>query len=116
MIIAVDFDGTCVKHAYPNIGEEIPGCTGVLREWARRGARLILWTCREGKTLQDAVNWFAERNIPLAAVNDNVPDITRSFGFSPRKIFANVYLDDRALQFFGGVEDPWGHVEGQIDL
>ena len=31
MIIALDFDGTCVKHAYPKIGEDI-GAVPVLKE------------------------------------------------------------------------------------
>lgn len=25
MIIAVDFDGTCVKHRYPMVGEDVDG-------------------------------------------------------------------------------------------
>lgn len=31
MIIGIDFDGTCVKHAFPKIGEEI-GAAPVLKE------------------------------------------------------------------------------------
>lgn len=30
MIIAVDFDGTCVTHEYPKVGREI-GAVGVLK-------------------------------------------------------------------------------------
>jgi len=58
--IAVDFDGTIVKHRYPEIGEEIPFATDTLRMLIREHHRLILWTVREGKLLQDAIDLGAD--------------------------------------------------------
>ena len=49
MTIAIDFDGTCVTHEYPNIGREIEGCVDVLNELVREGQKLILYTMRSGK-------------------------------------------------------------------
>lgn len=46
-VIAVDFDGTVVTHAYPRIGDEI-GAEPVLRELVANGCRLILLSMRSG--------------------------------------------------------------------
>lgn len=62
LTIAVDFDGTCVTHEYPKIGQEI-GATEVLREIANAGHRIILWTIRSGNELASAIVWFVERGI-----------------------------------------------------
>ena len=56
MIIAVDFDGTIVENKYPAIGEEMPFATDTLRMLINDRHQLILWTVREGKTLEDAIN------------------------------------------------------------
>ena len=37
MIIAVDFDGTIVEHAYPKIGKERPFATATLRQLQKDG-------------------------------------------------------------------------------
>ena len=62
LIIAVDFDGTCVTHEYPNVGKEI-GAAQVLKRITDAGHKIILFTMRSGKELQDAVNWFKENNL-----------------------------------------------------
>lgn len=50
MIIAVDFDGTCVKHRYPMVGEDVDGAVSVLKELVRKGHKIILYTMRSGDT------------------------------------------------------------------
>lgn len=92
LTIAVDFDGTCVDHAYPEIGSSI-GAEPVLKELVERGDRLILWTMRSGKTLDDAVKWFADNGIELFGVNEN-PE--QDWSKSP-KAHADMYIDDLAL-------------------
>ena len=67
-LIAVDFDGTVVTHAYPEIGDDA-GAVPVLKELTDNGCRLILYTMRHGKLLDDAIRWFRERGIPLYAVS-----------------------------------------------
>ena len=57
LLIAIDFDGTCVTHAYPDVGREI-GAPRVLHKIVDAGGQLILWTMRSGSHLEDAVNWF----------------------------------------------------------
>ena len=93
MTIAIDFDGTCVMHEYPNIGKENEGCVDVLKELVREGHKLILYTMRSGKTLKQAVDWFKERGIPLWGINENP---TQSAWTASPKIYANMYIDDAA--------------------
>lgn len=93
VVIAVDFDGTCVTHDYPYIGSDI-GAVPVLRELADTGYHLVLNTMRSGRLEKDAVKWFKENDIPLYGVNCN-PD-QRSWTSSP-KVYADLYIDDAAL-------------------
>jgi hypothetical protein len=93
VVIAVDFDGTCVTHDYPYIGSDI-GAVPVLRELADAGYHLVLNTMRSGRLEKDAVKWFKENDIPLYGVNCN-PD-QRSWTSSP-KVYADLYIDDAAL-------------------
>ena len=76
MTIAVDFDGTIVTHKYPEIGEEIPFAVDTLKMLIRDRHKIILWSVREGKLLEDAVNWCRERGIEFYAVNRDYPEET----------------------------------------
>lgn len=99
MIIAVDFDGTLVEHKYPTIGETIPYVLEFVRQAKSSGNKFILFTCRSGKELSDAVQWCIDNGIAPDAVNDDVEEVKNSdFGRSKScKPFANIYLDDRAV-------------------
>ncbi len=96
-IIAIDFDGTLVENAWPEIGRTIEPVVDYVKYRQSKGARLILWTNRCGKYLDEAVAWCERKGIVLSAVNENLPDIIKAFGGNCRKIFANEYLDDRAV-------------------
>lgn len=93
MIIAVDFDGTCVTHEYPEIGKDI-GAQKVLKKLVDNKHKIILWTMRSGKELQDAVDWFKVNGIPLFGINVNPEQAT--WTTSP-KAYAQLYIDDAAL-------------------
>ena len=93
MIIAVDFDGTCVKHAYPKIGEDI-GAVPVLKRLVSDGHQLVLNTMRSGELLGEAVKWFESNSIKLSGVNHTPRQ--ESWTSSP-KVYAHMYIDDAAL-------------------
>ena len=93
MVIAIDFDGTCVTHEYPYMGSDI-GAVPVLKELTDAGYHLVLNTMRSGKTEKEAVKWFKDNDIPLYGVNKN-PD-QKSWSASP-KVYADLYIDDSAL-------------------
>ena len=105
--IAVDFDGTIVEDRYPEIGQERPFATDTLRMLIKDHHRLILWSVREGETLQQAVDWCHERGVDFWAVNRDYPEeeIHNNNHFS-RKIKADYFIDDRGI---AGLPD-WGQV------
>ena len=96
MKIAVDFDGTIVEHRYPEIGKEVPFATVTLRKLIDEGHKLILWSVREGKLLDEAVAWCEKRGVHFYAVNkdfdEDTPEKSRNFS---RKIKADLFIDDR---------------------
>jgi hypothetical protein len=93
MIIAVDFDGTCVTHDYPRIGEDI-GAIPILKKIVNCGHKLVLFTMRSGQELDDAKHWFLEHGIGLDDVQ-KAPG-QEEWTDSP-KCYANLYIDDAAL-------------------
>lgn len=95
-IIAVDFDGTLCEDCYPEIGKENRPLIAFLKEQQRGGAKLILWTCRCGEALREAVFWCMKHGIFFDAINANVPENILQYGSDSRKIYADIYIDDRA--------------------
>ena len=107
MIIAVDFDGTIVEHRYPHIGKEIPFATQALKQLQAEGHALILWTAREGKLLQEAIDFCEKRGLEFFAINSNYPgEEVDEAGIRARKLHADLFIDDRAV---GGLPD-WGAI------
>lgn len=102
MIIAIDFDGTCVYHDFPRVGKDI-GAIPVLKKLVDNGHQLILFTMRSHNdrgneqkrdVLQDAIDWFNKHDIPLYGVNENPSQYNWT---SSPKPYANIYIDDVAL-------------------
>lgn len=105
MTIAVDFDGTIVEHRYPAIGPEIPFAIETLKQLQAERHRLILWTVREGRLLDEAVAFCRVRGLEFYAVNRDYPEETPEGNASfSRKLKADLFIDDRNL---GGLPD-WG--------
>ena len=112
MTIAVDFDGTIVEHRYPEIGKELPFATETLKMLIKDRHRLILWSVREGKLLDDAVNWCRERGVEFYAVNRDYPEErgTENNNNFSRKLKVDMFIDDRNI---GGLPD-WGTIYRMI--
>ena len=112
MTIAVDFDGTIVKHRYPGIGDEIPFAIQALKMLSNEGHRLILWSVREGELLEQAVEWCRKRGLEFYAVNKDFPEEnpTKNRQYS-RKLKVDMFIDDRNV---GGQPD-WGTIYRMIN-
>jgi hydroxymethylpyrimidine pyrophosphatase-like HAD family hydrolase len=104
--IAVDFDGTIVEHQYPEIGKEKLFAFRTLKELEKMGARLILWTFRTGKELDDAVEFCRKNGIEFYAVNKNYPEEIMDDTVG-RKIDADIYIDDKNVGGFPGWSEIW---------
>ena len=96
MIIAVDFDGTIVQHKFPKIGKEIPFAIKTLKLLQQKGHKLILWTYRSGKELEEAVKFCEEKGLVFHAVNNDYDGEEFDNTYS-RKIYADIYIDDRNI-------------------
>lgn len=108
-IIAVDFDGTIVEDAYPKIGKPQLFAFQTLKELQKKGHRLILWTYRHGKKLDEAVAFCKENGIDFYAVNNSFPE-EKLDGKASRKIHADMFIDDRN---FGDLPD-WTKIYNTI--
>lgn len=116
MIIAVDFDGTIVEHKYPKIGKELPFAIETLKKLQQEQHHLILWSVREGKLLQEAVEFCRERGLEFYAINSNYAEETLESSQYSRKLKADLFIDDRNLSglpewglIYKMIHDKWGY-------
>ncbi len=100
LICAVDFDGTLCEHKFPSIGKANIELINALIEFKKNGHQVVLWTCRNGKYLEEAVEWCRLLGLEFNALNEDIPEIKNSgkdgFGGTKScKVYADFYLDDR---------------------
>lgn len=96
-VIAIDFDGTLFETDYPEIIKPISPVIELAKVLRKEGAKLILWTCREGTELEAAVEACREQGLEFDAVNDNLPELKEKWKNNPRKIAADEYWDDHNM-------------------
>jgi hypothetical protein len=97
MIIAIDFDGTIVDDKFPEIGTLKKGAKEAINKLYSEGYYIIIWTSRCAEQLLDAVVFLAVNDIKFNAVNKNCPINMAKYGGNPRKVYADVYIDDNGL-------------------
>ena len=96
MIIAVDFDGTLCGDDFPNLGEpNLPLMEHLIVLQDIYDAKIILWTCRCGKRLKEAVEFCKAYGLEFDSINENLPESIDRFGSNSRKIYADYYIDDK---------------------
>ncbi len=110
MIYAVSFDGTISLGKFSKLGPPNESLIKHLIFRQKLGDKIILWTCREGKRLEEAVEFCNEYGLRFDAVNDNLPEIVAKSGVNSRKVICDVYIDDRAKNF-----DDY-ELTGEIDM
>ena len=99
-VYAVDFDGTLnLAKRYPELGEPNMELIEILIKQRAAGDKVILWTCREGQLLDDAVEYCRKYGLEFDAINDNIQENKDRWGNNTRKVFADFYIDDRNLLF-----------------
>ena len=97
---------------YREIGEKILFTTNTPNMLMPDRHKLILWSVREGKLLDEAVNWCKERGIEFYAVNRDYPEErgTDNNNHFSRKLKVDMFIDDRNI---GGLPD-WGTIYRMI--
>lgn len=106
-IAVIDFDGTIIKHAFPEIGEAMEGAFEVMKELKAAGWVLILYTCREDeprrKYLTEAVEFCLVNGVEFDGVNQTpLEHEFRDEKSLRRKPYGDVYIDDRNIGGFVG--------------
>ena len=120
-ILAIDFDGTIVEHDYPNIGELKEGVVEYINKLHEEGFYIIIWTVRDGLDLEDVKTFLKENSIHYDAINENSmwflerlnedPRFGKEY-HEPRKIYADIYIDDKNLGKDG--EEDWEDIYNEI--
>ena len=102
--IAVDFDGCIVEFDgwkdKNHIGKLKTGAREVINQLAEEH-KIIIYTCRSH--LVPVIKFLREEQISYDYINRN-PDQPK--GVSKRKIMADHYIDDRAIEF----NDNWSDI------
>ena len=107
-VYAIDFDGTICYTKYPTIIKPLPYAIEVLQVLAKDPySTLILWTCREGEYLQQALNFCELYGIKFDYVNENCKRNLDLYTEDCRKVSADIYIDDHSYQGQEGVEKLW---------
>lgn len=107
MVIAIDFDGTITtENCFPNISELRPYAKEAIRNLQATGHRCILWTCREGRYLDEARAFLNENGIEMDGYNFS------PYELQSRKIVADIYIDDKNVFMVDDVD--WHKIEEYI--
>jgi hypothetical protein len=106
MIIAIDFDGTIAHSCWPNVGTLIPGAKEYINRLYADGHYIIIWTCRAGEPLIKAINYLLAAGVKFHRINDDEPGVYAQYGGGGRKLYADVYIDDKQV---GGLP-PWSDI------
>lgn len=93
LIVAVDFDDTL--YDFHKKGNSYEMVRQLVRDLKEIGCYIIIWTGNQDITF--VTNFLKENNIPFDSINDEAPISKKLLnGKFPRKVYANVYIDDRS--------------------
>lgn len=107
--VCVDFDGTLAKAQTPfdakTAGRPRRRIVRLVRLLKEKGCRIIVWTVRDNARLLK--RWLKENRVPYDFINENPDQPPDSSG----KLYADVYLDDKAVN----AQDADAAVRGVLD-
>lgn len=95
IIVAVDFDGILCENKFPEIGKPNYDMVSFVMRLQDSGIETILWTSRIDDRLAEAIKWCEDRGLHFTSINDNTPSNKEQYGTNPRKVYADIYMDDR---------------------
>ena len=93
LIVAVDFDDTV--YDFHKEGNSYERVMQLVRDLKEINCYIVIWTGNQD--IDFIKDYLSKHNIPYDSINDEAPVSKKLLGDSiPRKVYANVYLDDRA--------------------
>lgn len=106
-VVAVDLDGTLAEYdewkGEDHFGALRRGAKKALENFRNSGYTIIINTCRGD--VAKIRKWLEDNDLPFDHINEN-PD--QPDGVNPAKIFADVYIDDKAIN---AKEKDWRKIE-----
>lgn len=111
MIVVIDFDGTIVEDAYPEIGLLRRNAKEVINRLYEEGNYIVINTCRSGAFEIDACTFLEGEGVKYHYINHNPPHLIEKFGQDCRKISGDIYIDDKCLM---GIPDDWEEIYDMI--
>lgn len=115
--IGVDFDGTIVDTVeYPKIGELRTNAKNTLDYLKEQGFVLVLWTCREGKDLKNAIKFLKDNDIEFDYINENPKELQEVYNNDPRKLGVDVFIDDKNFNIITGDSIDWTLIKFTAEL
>lgn len=98
--VCIDIDGTISRYIEwvdaKTFGEVLPHCAETIHHLKADGWYIIIYTTRADK--DEIKKFLDENNVPFDAINENPLQPNNAIGGKP---MADVYVDDRAIQFDG---------------
>lgn len=116
MTIAVDFDGLLHDGEWPGIGRPKPGALRAMRRLKADGHYLIVWSCRRGRAEGDMEEWLRAWGFPHDSINASRPEHIIEFFGDTRKVYADVYVDDRQVGGLPSWDEIYDLISGKIKL
>jgi hypothetical protein len=110
-IISFDYDDTIVVADYPNIGTIKRFAKEVINSLYDEGHTIIINTCRSGKHEADAALYLTQCGVMYHHINENHPENIAIYDSDSRKIYADIYVDDKQL---GGLPESWLTIDEMI--
>ena len=104
-VVACDYDKTLFEKSWPEMGDPKEDVINQLKAFKKAGAEIVLWTCREGKSLQEAISRCTNEKLEFDSINETAPSqkkyqqtklVDNGEVFGLRKIYADIYVDDRS--------------------
>lgn len=111
IVLAVDFDNTLAMQEKDLIPRKlVPKAKETVNRLHDKGYVIIIWTCRAGEKLKQALDFLDENNVMYDYVNENIEGL--DFETSD-KIWCSYFIDDKNL----GAKEPfdWTNVEAIIE-
>jgi hypothetical protein len=114
-IIAIDFDETITKSKYGSETIELRDCVKDVINLLHNEYNyiIIIWTCRNSvKDVTEAIKVLDDNGIHYDYFNENCKEAIELFGNDSRKICADIYIDDRGLNF--DIDWNWWDIYDEI--
>jgi len=92
-VFAVDYDGCLMLYRQIMLMDLNRPLVAKLVKAREMGHKVILWTCREGEKLQEAIDACKKGGLEFDAINENIDDDEEA----KHKIRANLYIDDLGM-------------------